>query len=36
MGQRLWGSPWVCDDQGDTWQGVSEHLPPIYCVRVAA
>jgi hypothetical protein len=27
------GSLWVSDDQGDTWQAVSEHLPPIYAVR---
>lgn len=27
------GSLWVSDDQGDSWQSVSEHLPPIYCVR---
>jgi len=23
------GSLWVSEDQGDTWQTVSEHLPPI-------
>ena len=27
------GSLWTSDDQGDSWQAVSEHLPPIYCVR---
>jgi hypothetical protein len=27
------GSLWVTDDQGDHWQNVSEHLPPIYAVR---
>lgn len=27
------GSLWVSTDQGDSWQTVSEHLPPIYCVR---
>jgi len=27
------GSLWVTDDQGDSWQCVSQHLPPIYCVR---
>jgi hypothetical protein len=27
------GSLWISDNQGDTWQSVSEHLPPIYCVR---
>jgi hypothetical protein len=29
------GSCWATDDQGATWQAVSEHLPPIYCVRFA-
>ncbi len=29
------GSLWVSDDQGDSWQAVSEHLPPVYCVRFA-
>ena len=27
------GSLWVSEDQGDSWQAVGEHLPPIYCVR---
>ncbi len=27
------GSLWVTEDQGDHWQTVAEHLPPIYCVR---
>jgi hypothetical protein len=27
------GSLWVSEDQGDSWLCVSEHLPPIYCVR---
>ncbi len=27
------GSLWVSDDQGDSWQAVSRHLPPIACVR---
>ncbi len=27
------GSLWVSEDQGDSWRAVSEHLPPIYCVR---
>jgi hypothetical protein len=27
------GSLWVSEDQGDSWQAVSEHLPPVYCVR---
>jgi photosystem II stability/assembly factor-like uncharacterized protein len=30
------GSLWISEDQGDTWQTVSTHLPPIYCVRFAA
>jgi hypothetical protein len=27
------GSLWVTEDQGESWQTVSEHLPPIYAVR---
>ena len=27
------GSLWASDDQGDSWQCVSRHLPPIYAVR---
>jgi hypothetical protein len=27
------GSLWVTEDQGDRWHCVSQHLPPIYCVR---
>lgn len=27
------GSLWVCEDQGDSWQTVSKHLPPLRCVR---
>ena len=39
-GQRLamgstTGSIWVSEDQGDSWQHLSAHLPPIYCVRFA-
>jgi hypothetical protein len=30
------GNLWVSDDQGDHWQLVSHHLPPVYCVRFAA
>jgi hypothetical protein len=29
------GSLFVTNDGGDTWQAVSEHLPPIDCVRFA-
>lgn len=29
------GSLWVTEDGGDHWQAVSEHLPPVYCVRFA-
>lgn len=29
------GSLWVSEDQGDRWATVSEHLPPVYCVRFA-
>jgi hypothetical protein len=27
------GSLWVSEDQGESWQTVSEHLPPVVCVR---
>ncbi|RKT44917.1 WD40/YVTN/BNR-like repeat-containing protein [Thiocapsa rosea] len=27
------GSLWVSEDQGDSWQSVSHHLPPVLCVR---
>lgn len=27
------GSLWVSHDQGDSWDAVSSHLPPIHCVR---
>jgi hypothetical protein len=27
------GSVWSTRDQGDSWRTVSEHLPPVYCVR---
>lgn len=27
------GSLWTSDNQGDSWQQVSAHLPPVYCVR---
>jgi hypothetical protein len=30
------GSLWVSEDQGDHWQLVSAHLPPIYAVRFVA
>ncbi|MHC4380814.1 MAG: WD40/YVTN/BNR-like repeat-containing protein [Planctomycetota bacterium] len=29
------GSLWVSGDQGDSWEAVSEHLPPVLCVRFA-
>jgi hypothetical protein len=29
------GSVWISEDQGDSWLTVSEHLPPVYCVRFA-
>lgn len=29
------GSLWVTEDQGDSWHTISQHLPPIYCVRFA-
>jgi hypothetical protein len=27
------GSAWITEDQGDSWQNLSTHLPPINCVR---
>jgi photosystem II stability/assembly factor-like uncharacterized protein len=27
------GSLWISDDAGDSWQTVTQHLPPVYCVR---
>ncbi|XXX79838.1 hypothetical protein WMF30_13795 [Sorangium sp. So ce134] len=30
------GSLWITEDQGDSWQAISSHLPPIYCVRFMA
>ena len=27
------GSLWVSENQGDSWQSISKHLPPILCVR---
>lgn len=27
------GALWLSDDQGDAWQTLSVHLPPVYCVR---
>lgn len=29
------GSLWVSEDSGDSWQCVSQHLPPIHCARFA-
>lgn len=29
------GGLWASDDEGDSWQTVSEHLPPVYVVRFA-
>jgi photosystem II stability/assembly factor-like uncharacterized protein len=30
------GSLWLSDNAGDSWQTLSEHLPPVYAVRFAA
>lgn len=30
------GSLWVSEDQGDSWTCVSQHLPPVHCVRFVA
>ncbi len=27
------GSLWISENQGDSWQAVSKHLPPVLCVR---
>lgn len=27
------GSLWISEDQGDSWQTVSQHLPPVNCVQ---
>ena len=27
------GSLWMREDQGDSWELITGHLPPIYCVR---
>ena len=29
------GSLWISEDQGDTWELLTAHLPPVYCVRFA-
>lgn len=29
------GSLWTSGDGGDSWQSISAHLPPVYCVRFA-
>ncbi len=29
------GSFWVSEDQGDSWQCIAQHLPPVYAVRFA-
>ena len=30
------GNLWLSEDQGDHWQTISSHLPPIYCLRFVA
>lgn len=30
------GNVWVSENGGDSWQIVSQHLPPVYCTRFAA
>lgn len=27
------GSLWISENQGDAWQNISTHLPPVYCTR---
>ena len=29
------GALWVSEDQGDSWELLTAHLPPVYCVRFA-
>ena len=29
------GALWVSEDQGDSWQTIATHLPPVYAVRFA-
>jgi hypothetical protein len=29
------GGVWVSEDQGDSWQNVTNSLPPVYAVRFA-
>jgi hypothetical protein len=29
------GSLWISENQGDSWQCISAHLPPVYCTRFA-
>lgn len=29
------GSLWISENEGDSWEHLSAHLPPIYCVRVS-
>lgn len=29
------GNLWISEDGGDSWQTISSHLPPVYCVRFA-
>jgi hypothetical protein len=29
------GSLWTTEDQGDSWNCITSHLPPIYCLRFA-
>lgn len=30
------GSVWISEDLGDSWNSLSTHLPPVYCVRLFA
>jgi hypothetical protein len=29
------GSLWISEDAGDSWQTISNHLPPVHAVRFA-
>ncbi|MAT15337.1 MAG: sialidase [Planctomyces sp.] len=27
------GNLWISEDQGDSWKSISNHLPPVYCLK---
>ncbi len=41
VGERLafgstTGSVWISEDQGDSWQSLTQNLPPVHAVRFGA